>query len=645
MFRRSRFWPRRTARALPLAAAAGSTFTFSTPLDGQIAQISGGSTGTATLTASGTYTGTAPNQARLVDFGTNTPVTGFDWTTIDSAAAGSFAHSFASVPKGGWYSFQVRDSVGGTTQASGRVGAGVLVMVDGQSNAWLWFSGTSYAGNGLATPEDRLRITGIQPTAWDIPTVDMDAASACGNWLIAALGCPVGLIDGSDNGSSLIGDWTSGGAAGSSYNASDAALTAAGGDAVATIWIQGEADAGASVTQANYYAALGVLFGLRRTDIGDANHPYVLATLARNTSGAHTDAQREAIKKAQVQKCGDADVYRVDRQDLPMHTDGVHHTAQGFVDLGERCAQAVLVALGEATYYRGPRISAVTKINGTTLDVDLTLSSPATDVTPTSGITGWRVLDGGSPVTVSTAVRQSATQVRLTLAASVAGLPVVQYLYGAQPDVSGVLVDNSTLALPLEYQPELTAAGAVDLVVSDAAHAHSAENMTLSASGADTLAVADAAHQQSADSLDLTTSTGIAVADALHGHSAESLVASSDTDLTVSDALHAHTAENVILSTGAVASLIVADASHAQAADSLDLTLADAISVADALHGHTAEGLSLTVAAFLLLSDATHAHRADSLNFSADIAQPNSAPPSGRRLQTSRRPIYRGGTR
>jgi hypothetical protein len=440
-----------------VGGGGGDVYTFITPKDGKIAQLSGGSTGTATITATGSYTGTAPNQARLVNYVGGAAVSGFDWATIGSATGGVFSHTFSSVPKGGWYAVEVRNSGTLVDEQSGRVGAGVLVAVDGQSNAWLWFSDTAYAGDGLVTPEDRLRLTGIQTAGeWTIPTSNMDAASACGNWLIATLNCPVGLIDGSDNGSALIGDWTSGGSVSAAYTASANAVDDAGG-AAATIWIQGEADAGSSVTQSAYYTALGVLFAARRSDLSDAGHPYILATLARNTSGAHTDAQREEIKKAQVQKCGDTEVYRVDRQDLSMHSDGVHHDAAGFVDLGERCAQAVLAALGEATYYRGPQIASVAKVNSTTFDVNLTLSSPATDISPASGITGFRVLDGGTPVTISAAVRQSATQVRLTLSAATAGVVTVQYLYGAQPAVIAVLRDDSSLALPLEFNAGVNA--------------------------------------------------------------------------------------------------------------------------------------------------------------------------------------------
>ncbi|WP_349743919.1 sialate O-acetylesterase [Roseateles cavernae] len=451
---------------------AASVYTVTAPPGGKVCPLSGGTTGTATIAVAGTYTGTAPNQVRLVQDGTNTPVAGFDWTAIASASGGNFSHSFAAVPKGaGWYNVQVRDTVSGTVGVSGKVGAGVLFMVDGQSNAWLWFSSQAYAGNSTLTPSPLLRVTGIQASnAWVSPNAaTMNAAIACGNALVTALACPVALIDGATNGSGLTvpgsgAQWVNGGGSGgAAYTSSNNALTAAGGKVAATIWIQGEADAEAGVTQSAYYTALGQLITLRRAVVANAAHPYILVGLGRCTNGAINDAEAEPIKLAQLQKCADANIRRVDRLDLALHTDGIHHTASAFTKLGQRCAQAILVALGLESYDRGPRIASATQVNSTTVDVDLVLTAPATTVAPASGITGFRVLDAGAPVTITSATRQSATKVRLVLAAPLSGAPTVQYLYGATPDVATPLIDDATLALPLEYNAgvlaDVTASG------------------------------------------------------------------------------------------------------------------------------------------------------------------------------------------
>lgn len=463
--------------------AASTSHTITTPVAGTIRQLSGGASGTASIALAGTYTGTAPNQWRLVQDGTNTPVSGFDWTSFSVApSAGAFSQTIASIPKqSGWLNVQVRDSGGAGSATSGKVGTGVLVVVDGQSWSWLWFSATAYAGDSTLTADSLLRITGKQASnAWVAPaSATMNAAIACGNALVAACGCPVGLVDGSWDASGLTiaggsgasgpnGRWITSGAAGNALTSSDAAITAAGGSVAATIWIQGQGDAGSSVSQSTYYTAFGQMTTLRRTAQG-STHPYVIVTHPRYTAGL-TDGQVEAIRKAHVQACADAHNFRVDSIDLPLHTDGVHATAAGFTTLGRRCAQAVLAALGLVTYYRGPQIASVDQISSTVYDVNLAHNAAATDFTPSASITGFRALVSGTPATISSAARQSATKIRLTLSASAASPPVVDYLYGAAPTISGVVLDNSTLTLPLEYNSGVSAAQAESFTPADSSN-------------------------------------------------------------------------------------------------------------------------------------------------------------------------------
>jgi len=443
-------------------ASTSGAIDISTPSAGKIHQRSGT---TGTISVSGACTGTPTAiEARLVLDGTNTPVSGFDWSVKDATpSGGAYSFSFSSVPQGGWYNVQVRHSNDtAINSTSGKVGVGALFVVDGQSNAYLWFSTTSWAGDSSLTPDAKLRIAGKQPASWDVPaTATMNASIACGNALVAALGVPVGLIDGAWDGSGLTisangGQWISGGAAGNAYTASAAAIAAETSSVEGSVWIQGETDAGSSVTQSAYYAALGQMIALRRTTVSNASLPYVVATLARDTSGTSTDTKRQNINLALAQKCGDANIYRVDRYDLPLHTDGIHHTAAGFIALGQRVARALLTAIGNVSTYRGPRIASVSKVNSTTFDVNLT-HDYGTDFTPASAITGWRVTDGGTPVTVSTAVRQSASKVRLVLASAPTALPVVQVAYGMASNITGVLKDNSALTLPLEFNGGVTA--------------------------------------------------------------------------------------------------------------------------------------------------------------------------------------------
>lgn len=475
-------------------SVAAASMNITGPADGTIVPLSGGTTGTATLALAGNYSGTAPDQWRLVDDGGSTSITGFDWQAFAVApTAGAFAQTTApAAKKAGWYNFQVRNSAApGTVYTSGKVAPGAHVVLDGQSNAYLWFSTDARGGDGTLTPSPLLRVTGKQAAnAWVTPSSTMNAAIACGNALVAAIGCPVALIDGSWDASGLTiaggngasgpgGQWVP--TTTNAYASSLSAITAAGGKVLANVWIQGEGDAGYNVTQAAYYGALGTMIAQRRTDLAAPALPYVMVTLGSNTVGM-SDTAREAIKLAQVQKCADANVYRVDRMDLPL-SDGVHHNPTGYTALGKRVAQAVLASVGLVTEYRGPSIASAAKVSASVFDVALT-HHMGSDFTPTSAITGFRVTDPGAAdavIAVSTAARQSATAIRLTLASAPVGLPKIAYLHGSAPTLTGVVLGNGALTLPLEYN-----AG----VVSAAALATTATFSVVDASGAPVTGVA-----------------------------------------------------------------------------------------------------------------------------------------------------------
>lgn len=97
----------------------------------------------------------------------------------------------------------------------------------------------------------------------------------------------------------------------------------------------------------------------------------------------------------------------------------------------------------------GPQITGW-KQTGTKIDVPL-LHDGGTDFTPTTGITGFTALDAaGNALPVESAVRLHATMIRLMMSAETA-VANLRYLYGRNPEVSGIVKDNSALALPMEY--------------------------------------------------------------------------------------------------------------------------------------------------------------------------------------------------
>lgn len=238
---------------------------------------------------------------------------------------------------------------------------------------------------------------------------------------------------------------------------------------------------------------------------------------------------------------------------------------------------------------------------------------------------------------------ESGTAFRDAVAAARAGTGILRvavasdrFRLGTSPGSSGTVREDprgysSEQALTTS-DPKLVighSAGATDLVVQDATHAHTADGPTLTQTHE--LTVQDAGHGHSSDAVALTQVHELAVADATHGHSADNVVLGADADLIVQDATHGHTADNLDLtqthelvvadsthghSADALAltqvhELVVADASHAHAVDNLDLTQLHVLVVADALHGHSADSLALTQLHVLVVADALHAHSAD----------------------------------
>jgi hypothetical protein len=449
-------------------AAASSSLTLTSPAAGRIFQRVGT---TGVISVTGTYSGSpASIEARLVLDGTNTAVSGFDWSTKVAGPSGNaFSFNFASVPEGAWYNVQIRDSaVPGAVVASGKVGVGVLVPLIGQSNAWLWFA----RGDSSLTPDPKLRVIGsgsdngiasanVSKT-WQVPaSATMNGAIACGNRLVSLLGTLVALIDVTWDGSGLTlagngGQWLPTVTAGHPYARAKAFLQTITSAIEAAIIVNGETDAANGVSQATFYAGMGTLISTLRTDFGTATTPIITPLLGKRTDGLVTDVQAQAVRNAQVQKAGDTAVYRVEREDLTRNADGVHLDAPGFTKLGQRCAQALAYALGAATYYRGPRMTSVVQISSIVYD-GILAHSGGSDFAPTSGITGFRALDGSTPIAISSVVRQAANRLRFTLASASTALPTIQHMWGTQPDVAAPLLDNSELALPLEFNNGVTA--------------------------------------------------------------------------------------------------------------------------------------------------------------------------------------------
>src|SRR4030066_2317042 len=149
------------------------------------------------------------------------------------------------------------------------------------------------------------------------------------------------------------------------------------------------------------------------------------------------------------------------------------------------------------------------------------------------------------------------------------------------------------------------------LVIQDASHAHTAENLGLTPHNI--LVVQAASHGHTADTIALIQHNILAVAAANHAHAAENVVLTAHaptTPLIIQDASHGHGADNISLTQHNL--LAIDNASHGHTAESPSLTQHNVISIADATHGHTADNISLTQHNILSIGEASHAHTADS---------------------------------
>lgn len=456
---------RSTFDAFEVRSANAITLTDVT--DGEILQRN---SGVASRTVSGTYSGSPTNiEYRLVDHGTDTAVTGHDWQTLEASPTGdTFSASVTGIPAGGWYNVDVRFSNDTGTVANGanRLGVGIRVAIIGQSNGSNWFDEGANPG---ATANDVLRM--FNASGWATIGANADGAKSFGNSLITGLttAIPVALLDYAVSATALRSEADSGAGywldatANEPYDLfTDGAVTDLGGECEFVVWIQGERDARSDlVTEAEYESSLTTFISNVRSDLtnrsGQTNLPFIISRLGRGTVAGDDDDDFQAIRNAQRSVADTvADVYFIEAYDLDI-PDGTHYSNAAYITHGQRAAQAPLDILGEETYHQGPAISSWSR-SGTSVTVNLTHRG-GTDFTPTTGITGFRFTDGGTPITINSAVRTNATTITLTLASTPSGAEQLDYAYGANPTISSVVVDNSALTLPLENVEAANEAG------------------------------------------------------------------------------------------------------------------------------------------------------------------------------------------
>jgi hypothetical protein len=409
----------------------------------------------ADIVVTGTYTGASgPVEARVVADGSDVPVV--PWTVVDgSPEKGLFTGIIRQVPQGGWYRLQVRSGITPRVIKAGRSrwGVGMLIACIGQSNMREWF----YTGSDHQ-PSPLVML--YREGQWLEPMTAGNGALAAGNRLAAALKIPVGLLDYSVNGSGLTakaewgtGFWLDTGPGGIYRRWVDGVNTT-GGSVEYVVWMQGEADAArGTVSREEYRTALERLVDDQiRLDIKNGSArpqlPFLIIPLVKRPTGKNTSCQW--IRSAQMDALKTIDECHLAALSLDLENRGRQHLAPAsYTTLGIRTAQTILYLLGKAAYHRGPAVTAVTRESDRTVDIAIRHRG-GTDFTPGSSVTGFEVLAGEQLLPIAAASRRDSSTIRIELEDAVAVDFSVRYLYGAHPDTSNPVRDNTELRLPLE---------------------------------------------------------------------------------------------------------------------------------------------------------------------------------------------------
>jgi hypothetical protein len=409
----------------------------------------------ADIVVTGTYTGVSgPVEARVVTDGSD--AVAVPWTVVDgSPENGLFTGILHQVPQGGWYRLQVRSGITPWTVEAGqnRWGVGMLVACIGQSNMREWF----YTGKDH-NPSPLLRV--YRDGQWIQPATAGNGALAAGNRLTAALTIPVGLLDYSVNGTGLTakaewgrGFWLDTGPDGIYRRLVDG-VNATGGSVEYVVWMQGEADAArGTVSREEYRSALERLVDDQiRSDIKNGSSrpqlPFLMIPLVKRPTGKDTtcqwirDAQMDALET--IEECHLAGL------SIDLENRGRQHLAPAsYTTLGLRTAQTILFLLGKASFHRGPSVAGVTVESDRFIDIAIRHRG-GTDFTPWSAVTGFEVWSGGQAIPIASVSRKDGSTIRIELEGNVPTDISVRYLYGAHPDTSNPVRDNTDLRLPLE---------------------------------------------------------------------------------------------------------------------------------------------------------------------------------------------------
>ena len=443
------------------------------------------------MTVTGNVGGTPSGvQARAVPYGTALASTAYAWTTIAVNPVTTYSGTL-SVPTGGWYEIQVRDTAASVSaHGSNKWGVGIVLASIGQSNEQDPYSMSLLYPSGDARSVAYIsggwnRIGNVADTfpagtpytiyggayTTGLASIDGDALVYLANRLAAATGAPVGILPYAVGGST-ISTWVPG--SGTNWATFAAAVTAAGSDFEACIWLQGESDAGGDM--AVYKTNLALVRAGLLSITGRASSALAMAVVPLGpctTSWTAVEGRFGAVRQAHLEYVsGASGAYILNSAlDASLRDGQVHYTQASHDRKARRTAEWVLrAAAGTSDTMQGPTITSASR-SGATITVTVAHHGGTTLIDGGGGsgsaLAGFRVFDGGSAATISATAIASATTITLTLSATPAGVVTMDYgmlnlTFGSQtPAASSIVYDNQsingdTLGLPLQTKPTFT---------------------------------------------------------------------------------------------------------------------------------------------------------------------------------------------
>ena len=444
-----------------------------------------------TITVAGNVGGTPSGvQARAVPYGTSISSSAYAWTTIAINPVTTYSGTL-NVPQGGWYEIQVRDTAASVSaKGTNKWGVGIIVASIGQSNeqdpyslSLNYPSGDSRAiayisgdWNRIGNQADTFPPGTAYPTygaayTTGLASIDGDSLVYLANRLAAANSCPVCILPYAVGGST-ISTWIPG--SGANWTAFAAAAAAAGGDFEACIWLQGESDAGGdmAVYKTNLAAVRAGLLSIT-SRASSALAMAVVPIGPCTTSWTAVEGRFGAVRQAHLEYVAGASGVSIlnSATDASLRDGQVHYTQASHDRKARRTAEWVTrAAAGTPSTLQGPKISGASiSVNTITITISHQGGTTLLDGAGGSGtsLAGFRVFDGGTPITISGTSITGASTITLTLSTVPLGVVTMDYAmlnltFGSQTPAASVIVyDNQsipgdTLGIPLQPKPTFT---------------------------------------------------------------------------------------------------------------------------------------------------------------------------------------------